>query len=248
MRRPSPIRPDLTRPSRALVVIGAAELAIVAVVAASEPTGGAVAVIVALLLAVPAVWCVNGIAENIGGPRFGTVAAALYALLPIVGRLLFYGSLRGIYGSRILPSLVGTRAPAWFALGIGAAVVVRFAPSRIAGVAGLAAAVVAAAFWIDLDWTTVFGNLHESTWSPTLVCALPLAGLIGVSFRAPWGAAALGGWLAVLVLRGVHGPYYSGALWTGLAAAMPAVAILIASLGLLVPRLRPQPAPAASAR
>jgi hypothetical protein len=241
-------RPELKTPTKTILAIAGAELVIVSAIAAGEPTGGAFAVIVALALAPLAVWAVSGIAEQIAGPRFGIAAAGLYAVLPVAGRVLFYGTLRGIYGNHILPSLVGTRAPAWFALGVGVAVVARVAPARAAGVAGLGVAVVAAALWANIDWTTVYGNLHESTWSPTLVCALPLASLIGVCLRSPWTAAALGGWLGFFVLRGVHGPYYSGALWTGLAAAMPAVAVLIVSLGLLVPRLWPQPAPAADAR
>jgi hypothetical protein len=231
------------RPS-AVFLVAAAEVVIVAAIAAAEPTGGALAVGVALVLAPVAVWAVAGIAEEIGGPRFGVLAAALYAVLPVAGHVLFYGVLRGIYGSHILPALVGTRAPGWFALGVGIAVVTRLAPTRLVGVAALVAGVVALVLWVDVDWTTVFGDLHESTWSPTLVCALPLAGLIGVCLRTPWVVAVLGGWLAFFVLRGVHGPYYSGALWTGLAAAMPAVAVLITSLGLLVPRLRPAPAAA----
>jgi hypothetical protein len=118
----------------------------------------------------------------------------------------------------------------------------------VAGLAALAAGVVAAVLWIDTDWTTLYNNLHESTWSPTLVSALPFACALGVWLRSPWSAAVLGGWLGFFVLRGVHHPYGGGAFWTGLAAAMPAVAVLIASLGLLVPRLRPEPAPATDAR
>jgi hypothetical protein len=232
----------------ALPVIAAADVAVAAVVASAEPTGGAFAVAVALVLAPVAVWAVAGIAEKIAGPQFGLVAAGLYAVLPPFGRALFYGPLHAGYFSHILPALVGTQAPAWFALGVGVAVVVRLAPQRAAGVVALVAAVAAAVLWIDTDWTTLYDNLHESTWSPTLVSALPFACALGAWLRSPWAAAALGGWLGFLVLRGVHQPYAAGAFWTGLAAAMPAIAVLIASLGLLVPRSRPEPAPAADAR
>jgi hypothetical protein len=191
---------------------------------------------------------VAGIAERVAGKRFAVVAACVYVVLPLVGRTLFYGPLRTAYWGHILPALVGTRAPAWFALGVAIAIVARLGPSRAAAAAGVAAAVVGAVLWIDTDWTTVYGNLHESTWSPTLVCALPIACLLGAGLRAPRVAIILGSWLGFFVLRGAHRPYGGGLFWTGLAAAMPAVAVLIASLGLLVPHLRQAPAPAADAR
>jgi hypothetical protein len=239
-------RPD--RPSSILIAVTAAELVMVALVAATEPTGGAVAVAVALVLAPPAVWAVAGIAERVAGPRFGLIAAGLYVVLPVAARLFFYGALLGVYGNHVLPALVGTRAPAWFALGVCVAVGVRLAPVQAAGLAGLAAVAVAAVLWVDAPWTAVYNNFHESTWSPTLVCALPFACAIGVGLRSPWAAATLGGWLGFFVLGGVHHTYYDGAFWSALAAAMPAIAVLIASLGLLVPRLRPEAAPAADAR
>jgi hypothetical protein len=236
------------RELKPLRVIAVVELAIVASIAATQPTGGAFAVAVALVLAAPAVWAAHGLAGRVAGPRFGLFAAGVYAVLPVAGRVLFYGPLRSAYGAHILPALVGTQAPGWFALGVGVALVARLAPLRAAGIAGLAAAVVAAAFWIDTDWTTLYDNLHESTWSPTLVCLLAFASVLAVALRSPWAAAALGGWLAFFVLRGADRPYGVGTFWTGLAAAMPAVAVLIASLGLLVPRLWAKPTPAADAR
>lgn len=240
--------PELAPPGKAVLVLAAAESAMVAVVAATEPTAGAGAVAVALVLAPFAVWAVAGIGEAIAGHRFAVAAAALYLVLPPAGRVLFAEGLRANYRGHILPALVGTQAPAWFALGVGLAVAARLATSRPAAAAGLAAAVAGAAFWIDTDWTTLYDNLHETTWSPTLVCALPIAGLIAVGLRSPWTGAALGGWLGFFVLRGADRPYGTGAFWTGLAPAMPAVAVLIASLALLVPHLAPEPAPAADAR
>jgi hypothetical protein len=227
-----------------VLAVAAVEVVVVATVAATQPTDGALAVVVSLLLAPIGVWAVAGIAERIAGTGLGLLAAALYVVLPVTARVFFANTpedtLRAGFDRHVLPSLVGTRAPGWFALGVGLAVVVRVASPKIAGPVALLAAAVAIAVWIDAPWTRLYDNFHESTWSPTLVCALPLACLIGVAFRSPWLAAALGGWLGFFVLRGVHHPYGNGGFWTALAAALPAIAVLIAALGLLVPRLQPE--------
>jgi hypothetical protein len=223
-----------------VLVLAAVEIAVVATVAATEPTSGALAVVVSLLLAPVGVWAVAGIAESIAGAGLGLLAAVLYVVLPVTARVLFSEPLRSGFDRQVLPSLVGTRAPGWFALGIGVAVVTRLVSARLAAPAAVLAAIVAAAVWIDAPWTRLYDNFHESMWSPTLVCALPLACLIGVAFRSPWVAVALGGWLGFFVLRGVHRPYGDGGFWTALAAALPAIAVLIAALRLLVPRLQPE--------
>ena len=73
--------------------------------------------------------------------------------------------------------------------------------------------------------------------------ALGCAALVGAARKSPWLAAALGGWLAVLILRGVDRDYGTGGFWLSIAGGAPAIAVLLSSLAYLVPRLRPAPAP-----
>ena len=67
--------------------------------------------------------------------------------------------------------------------------------------------------------------------------------MVGAARRAPLAAVALGGWLVFFALRAADRGYDGGAFWAGLAPALPAAAILVSSLTLLVPRLRPAPEP-----
>ena len=248
MQLPELKRPALNRPSVGLAIVAAAQVVTVAIVAATEPTDGPLAVAVALVLAAPAVWAVEGIATRVAGPRFGLAAAVLYVLVPVYGHHFFADTpeiaLRAGYHRNVLPFLVGTRGPAWLALGVGLAVLVRLGATRVVGIGGVVAAAVGAVLWVNGPWTALYGNFHETTWSPTLVCVLPFACALGIGLRSPWVAAAVGGWLAFFVLRAVHHSYYdsSGGFWPALAAALPAIAVLISGLVLLVPRLWPEQA------
>jgi len=224
--------------TRAVAALALVEVAVVGSIATHEPNSGTGAVVLALLLAPLAVWVVGGIATAVAGPRFGIAAAAVYVALPIAARGYFYGAFAPVYRHDVLPALVGLRAPWWFALGVGVAVAVRVVPGRLAAASALVAVVVALVVDGSANWTALFGNFHESTWSPTLLCVLGPAGAIGLAKRAPALAATLGGWLAVLVLRGVHAPYGTGGFWLSLSAAAPAAALLVSGLGLLVPDLR----------
>jgi len=223
----------------------AAEVAAVAVLAAARPNGGTTAVVVALVLAPVAIWSVLAISERLAAQWFAVAAGVVYVVLPFAGRLFFYGPFVTVYDRVVAPALVGLRAPAWFALGVGIALAVALAPQVVTGAAGVLALVVGLIAWADADWTTLYNNFHESAWSPTLLSLLPFACTLGVVLRKPWLGAALGGWIWFFILHGLSRPYGSGAFWLSLAAATPAAAVLLTSLALLVPRLGALRKPAA---
>lgn len=230
------------RPATPLPILGALALAAVAAVAglaAARPHGGAATVAAAILLAPVAVWCVVTIGERIAGTRFGVASAIVYVVLPFVARLYFYGGFLDVYDREIAPALVGLRSTGWFALGIVVAIAVATVRPSVVGATGAAALVVALVLWADTDWTRLYGEFHETTWSPTLLSLLPFGCVLAVALREPRLAAALGGWIGFFTLRGAHRPYAGGGFWLSLAAATPAAALLLSSLGLLVPRLRP---------
>ena len=68
---------------------------------------------------------------------------------------------------------------------------------------------------------------------------LLVAGILGVLLRAPLLGLAIGGWLLAVILWGAHRGYADAVFWQSLAAAVPAGALVLSSLALLVPRLRP---------
>ena len=230
-------RLELRTPITLLALLATAEVVAVAVLAAARPNGGTGAVVVALVLAPVALWSVVAISERIAGTSFAVGAAVVYVLLPFVARLFFYGSFVAIYNRVVAPALVGLRAPAWFALGVGIALLVAIAPPRATGAVGVIALIAGLVAWGDTDWTTLYDNFHETAWSPTLLSLLPFACVLAVGLRRPWIAAALGGWIGFFILHGVQRSYPTGAFWLSLAAATPAAAVLLTSLALLVPRL-----------
>lgn len=217
----------------AIVLLALAE--VLGVRAHSDVTGAG-STAAALALAPLSVLAATAIGARIG-QRTAFAAAAVYLVLPFAGRLYFYGPFLRVYDDDVMPALVGLRHTGWFALGVLVALAVAVLPERLAGVTGLVAAAVAAVAWIDVSWTHLYGDFHETTWSPTLLCFLPFAGIVGLATRRPWLAASVGGWFAVFLLRGVNRPYYEGGLWLSLAAAVPAMALLLTALALLVPPL-----------
>jgi hypothetical protein len=94
----------------------------------------------------------------------------------------------------------------------------------------------------DLD--TIRIGMHETVFSITLLEWLPIAGTIGAARCSSLRAATLAGWLAFAVGHAAQQGYDDAAFWQSLSVATPAIALLLSSLALLVPRLRPLPAAA----
>ena len=194
---------------RVAAILGLGAAAAVLVIRAHSGAGWGWRTAVALLLAPIAVTAVAVLAGRLAGPRFAVGAGLVYILLPLAGSWYFYGAFTSVYDHHVMPAMVGLERTGWFALGVATALGIVILPERLAGVIGGGAAVVAAVVWIDTSWSDLFGEFHETTWSPTLLCFVAFAATLGIGLRRPWLAAAVAGPVAVLVLRGAHHPYYT---------------------------------------
>jgi len=232
--------------SRTLMATAALNLLVVALIWAAGGAANIVSGIVALCLAPIAVWAVAEVAQRIDGSRnFALTAAAVYAVLPLIVWIYFLAPYRHFYFHKIAPSLVGLHSPAWFALGVGLVVASSRTPAFVLAAAGIVATTVAVSYWGTGPLHDVRNGLHETAWSIAFLTWLIVAGVAGAARRSPLLAVTVAGWLAFFVLRAAYAGYADGAFWHGIAPAMPAAALLLTSLWLLVPRLRPGPAPAA---
>ena len=179
--------------------------------------------------------------RRLSGPRFGATAAAVYALLPLLGIAYSLTTYRHTFVHEALPVLVGLRHPAWFAVGAATAILFGFIPRRLLATVGLVAAVAALATWGIGPLSDIRNGLHETAWSITFAEWALVAGLIGAGRRSGLVALGLGGWVVFFLLRAAAQGYADAAFWKGLAPATPAIALLLSALLCLVPRLRPAP-------
>ncbi len=230
----------LTRPRLRLTALAAAEVVGVGVIGARYGTDGAVATVAALVLAPVAVGLTYALGKRLAGERFGFASAAVYVALPFLGWLYMLSTYRPTFAHEALPDLVGLRATPWFALGLLLAVAALFRPFAVAFAA--AGAFELATGFDDLG--VVRSGLHETAWSITMLEWLPIAGAIGAARNSWLRALMLAGWLAFAVGHAGRQGYDGAAFWQSLSLATPAAAVLLSSLALLVPRLRPLPAAA----
>jgi hypothetical protein len=234
----------------AVAALAVAALVVVALVAATQATDGTVSVVVALLLAPVAVGATARIGARIAGAHFAVAAAAVYVLLPLLANRFMLVDYRSTFDAHALPALVGVQHTWVFAVGVAAAVAIALLPRAFAAAGGALAFVIAAAAWQFAGIGRLAPAFHESVWSVTLLEWLLVAGILGALLRAPLLGLAIGGWLLAGVLWGAHRGYADAVFWQSLAAAVPAGALVLSSLALLVPRLRPakRRAPAPSER
>ena len=222
----------------------AAEVLLAIGVATAYGAAGAASVAGALVLAPVAVACVYLHGVRLAGSRFGYGAAGAYVLLPLAAVAYFVPAYRPTYTHEALPSLLGLEHTAWFALGVAIAAASLVPPARALAAVGVAAAVAALLVWGTAPLGDVKVDLHEGAWSIGFLEWIVVAGVVGAARRSPWRATFLAGWLVLFVLRAAHRPFETGEFWSALAPALPAAALLVAAIALLVPRLRPAPAPA----
>ena len=226
----------------------AAELVVIGV-AHEEPTGGAFAVVAALVLAPLAVLAVARAADRLAGSWFPPAAACVYAVLPLAATRLLLPEYRPVFNTNALPALVGLQSTWMLALGIVLVAAIAFAPWQVDAVGAGVLVVVALAAWGPGDVSHLPARLHESAWSVTLTEWLVVATVLGAMLRSPAVGGALGAVLVAAIMRASHHPFSDGSFWRELAPAAPSAAVLVSSLALLVPRLRParrsaDPAPA----
>lgn len=228
----------LTRPRLSLTSLAVAEAVGVGVIAARYGTDGSLSTVAALALAPAAVYLTYALGDRLAGERFGLTAAAVYVALPFLGWLYMLSTYRTTFAHSAIPDLVGLRATPWFALGLALAAAALLRP--LAVVFGAAGAFELLSGFGHLG--DVRSGLHETAWSITMLEWLPIAGALGAA-RFSWlRALALTGWLAFAVGHAGRQGYDGAAFWQSLSLAMPAIAVLLSSLRLLVPRLRPLPA------
>jgi hypothetical protein len=230
----------LTRPRLRLASLAAAEVVGVGLIAARYGTDGAFSTVAALVLGAVAVCLVYALGNALAGERFALAAAAVYVALPFLGWLYVLSTYRDTFAHKALPDLVGLRATPWFALGLVLAVAALVRPLAVV-FAAVGAFELLSGFGQIRD---IRVGLHETAWSITLLEWLPIAGALGAARRSLLRALALAGWLAFAAVHAARQGYDGAAFWQSLSIATPAIAVLLSSLWLLVPRLRPLPAAA----
>jgi hypothetical protein len=177
-------------------------------------------------------------ARRIRDGWFPVVAAAAYVGLPVIAVRYFFAEYRHVYVHQALPWLLGLERPLVLASGLAIVAGAALAPRFMFALSGLGAFIAALVVWGTSRVDDVrLGGLHETAWSLGIGEWLVLAGALGVILASLRVGIGVSGWFALLFLRATHDPYVTGAFWRQLAPAVPALAILMSSIWLLVPPL-----------
>lgn len=225
-------------------VCGAVQLVVVVLVAAKQPTSGALAIVAALVLAPVAVAGVAVAAARLAGGWFGVAASVVLLLLPLVGHRFVIPVDRADYDRHALPALLGLHAPGMLALGVAAVWAIALLPERLAAGLGVVGLVVALVVWSPGALGDVKPMLHETAWSVAFAEWIVVASVAAAVLRRPYAGAAVACIALSAILRAAHQPYDDAGFWRALAPLAPAGGILLASLALLLPRRSPESRPA----
>jgi hypothetical protein len=178
--------------------------------------------------------------RRVAGPAHGKTAEWVYVALPAFGYAYALGTYRHTFLHGGVPQLVGLHEPQWLALGVAIAAVAALAPETSAGALGVIAVAVGLVVWGSGGLTGLRNGLHETAWSIAFGEWAFVAGMVGVAVRRPLLALGIGGWAATVILGAAHAGYGGdGEFWRALAPAAPAIAVLLSSIWLLLPRVRP---------
>jgi len=164
--------------------------------------------------------------------------------LPVIGNAYMLPTYRSTFLHGALPSLLGLRSPGWLAVGVVLVAALAVGPAAAVPAGGVVLAAWAVVRYDVGDLSAIKLGLHETAWSIALAEWFVVAGLLGAAWRSWRLALGLGGILALAVLRAAHHGYDNAAFWKNLGLGMPAVALLLSSTALLVPRLRRAETPA----
>ena len=212
--------------------------AIQVLVAAREGTDGAFALVVALALSPLAVYATARLGRRLGGARVGLASAAAFVLLPPAGSLYFVAAYDRTWSHEVVPHLLGLRGTVPYLLMVALAVAASVLARSLLALAGVVALAAAFSAWSVDAVGDLKDGVHETGWSVGLLEWLPLAGALGALLRSRRLGLAVASWLAFALLRAAGRPYADGEFWIALGPALPAAAVLLASIGLLVPPLR----------
>ena len=187
------------------------------------------------------------IGERIAGAALGAWNLLVWIALPWLAPLFTLSSYDATLRDRVLPMVVGLTPDGGYIEGVAllAAVALILERRRVTVAAAGLVLVALAAVWLsrvpvpDLSQDTFKANmagLREYFWSHRVLQWIPIAGIVAVARRSMLGAVLLGGWLAAYVVVraaqtgiGVE----DGELFGALLPALPAYALLAASLPLL---------------